>query len=167
MLVAYEPTRLAELRANVWTFACRRESVAEALPAPAFGYAHKYAVPVGCVRILDVGERSVPLSMAEVRGAPYQYYKVEGSYILCDDAAPLPIRYVADVQDASAWDPLFYDYLALRLAWAACMDLVKDGELHDRLAVRSAQAWARAVQVGAIEEPPTERADDSWILSRG
>lgn len=162
----YDTTLDFELRSNVWGFATTRAALPALADAPTFGFARKFALPDDYVRLVSVGEDDALPSGAIALGRPYSFYKIEGREILCDEAAPLPIRYVRLVTDVSMWDALFRGVMELALAYRCCNELTGDDGKRDRLGVDLARARSYAIQVGAIELPPEETPDEAYIRAR-
>ena len=108
----YPLVRDAVLRAYSWGFAIRRTSLAAVLPAPDYQWLHQYQLPTGpsplrCLRVLDTEQDE---------SSAKRLWKVEGSKILTNYPAPLNIRYIAQVVDSQAFDPLFVIALSMRMA---------------------------------------------------
>lgn len=166
MLAQWDSTVEFELRSNVWNFAVARDSLPALATAPSWGFERAFELPADYLRVISVGAYDAPNSMREVGAGPFSFYKVEGNRILSDEPAPLPIRYVRRVMEVPTWDVLFRGVVELELAFRCCMELTKDKELRDRLRQDKTMAKAQAIQVGSIEQPPEERPDEAYILSR-
>ena len=82
---------------NVWAFTIRREVLSYGEYRCEDGQ-WAYQLPLDCVSIATSCGR------------------MEGGVFVTRTSPPLHLRYVARVTDASAWDPLFCDVLAWRLA---------------------------------------------------
>lgn len=96
------------LALNPWRFAVERFQIAKDPVAPAFGYACRYLKPDKCIRVL-------PLRYGGATNGPLVRYSVEGDYILTDAGAPLKVRCIVRVEDATKWSPLFIDAFSLQL----------------------------------------------------
>lgn len=103
----FAPTRDALLRSHPWNFATRRANIAADATAPEFGYTTKYAVPTGCLRVLEVRASDL---------YPVDDYKIEQGFILCNNTGALYVRYIERVEDTEKFDSLFVTALALNLA---------------------------------------------------
>ena len=154
------------LRANRWHFAMARARLSAEATAPAFGYGRQFPLPTDCLQLAEVGGVATTPALGDYQGAGRPAFALEGGRILTDAAAPLEIRYVRRVEDVAAWDPLFAEAVACRLAFDLAEKLTqssgkKEAALRDyQLAVRE------AVRVNAIEAAPESTADGSWILAR-
>lgn len=101
----FDPALRSVLVAHPWNFAVTRAQLPAAADPPAFGYAYRYPLPGDCLRWLP------PESDEDV----YFEGEEEAGDILSDSEAPLPIRYIALVEDAARWSPEFEQVLAYRI----------------------------------------------------
>lgn len=107
----YPYARDAVLRSYDWNFAARRASLPASAARPAFGFANAFDLPPDCLLVRKVD------ACSGLR------WEVEGRQVLTDAAAPLAIRYTARITDPGAFDTLFVDALATRLAADLCVQL--------------------------------------------
>jgi hypothetical protein len=162
----FEDVRDLTLRSNRWHFAMARARLPAETALPAFGYQRQFPLPADCLQLVEVGGAAITPGLADYNTAPRPAFALEGGKVLTDAAAPLEIRYVRRVADVGAWDPLFAEAMACRLAFDLAEKLTqssgkKEAALRDyQLAVRE------AVRVNAIEAPPEEAPDGSWVLAR-
>lgn len=162
----YDLTRQSELRAHRWGFAMKRAQLGASTTPPAFGFANLFPFPVDLVRLDFVGDCFAGASTTDYRSWPEATFAVEGRAIVTDLAAPLDIRYVWDITDATQFDALFVDAFAHRLAIDVCMAMTDSSSKKQTLGVAYSLIIGDAVSVNAIERPPDVIADDSWILVR-
>ena len=101
----FVPTRDAVLGEGVWRFAIQRHELAADAEAPAYGYAHRYQLPT-VIQILEANDGEYPL----------EAWEREGRYLLTDQAGPIYIRSVDQVDDVSLWPPGFSQAVITRLA---------------------------------------------------
>lgn len=106
----YAPTREATLRSHRWNFAQARATLPRLVEAPSFGWAHQYELPADCLRVLEVNESEAGDLVSEA-------YVIEGRRILTN-ADEVRLVYLRRVEDEGAFDGLFVEALALRLAIA-------------------------------------------------
>lgn len=151
---AYDFIRQAVLRSHPWNFALRRAALTASAAAPAFGYDLQYQLPTDCLRVL------------EVQGGEYQPYQVEGRLILTDQAAPLKIRYVADITDPNQFDALFIEAFASRLAVELCEDLTQSNAKRQLAQGEYQAALREARRIDGQENPPDDLPETDWLLSR-
>lgn len=140
------------LRSNRWSFALGRTKLTAEATAPAFGWARAFPLPTDC------------LQLVEAEGLPR--HALEGGRILADETGPLNVRYLRRVTDVSAWDPLFAEAVACRLAYELAEKLTQSGTKKDA-ALRDYQlALREAFRVNAIETPSTAVPDGDWVAAR-
>ncbi len=147
------------LCAHRWRFALKRSVLAEADAVPAFGYGWSFTLPADC------------LTTAPEEDAAN--WTVEGRCLLTNQTPPLRLRYIAQMPDASLWDPAFAEVLACRIALEVQPEL---GPLRSEASLHAAykQAVSLAIRSGAIELPvPRARTaqtlpalDDPWLTAR-
>lgn len=155
MNACFVALRKSMLRKYVWGFAVKRESIAADSDQTAWGDWNRFAKPNDFLRLIRDNE---------TRRAPD--WKIEGTFIVTMDSAPLDIRYVADIDDATMYDSLFDEAFASLLAYETCLEITgstgrKDSALNDyNLAI------AEAKRIGAIEKESDEFPEDSWLDAR-
>lgn len=114
----YEQTRDEVLRAHRWNFAITRGVFSQLATAPAFGWLYQWQLPVDCLRVLQVNgweENEDP-----------DNWEVEGRKLLTD-VDSVQVKYIAQITDASQYDPLFIEALSIKLASKLCIALTGSG----------------------------------------
>lgn len=159
-------TRDSLIAAHNWSFAKTRAQLPALVSAPAFGYGYAYQLPADCLRLLAVGDYYVGLDLTDYRGAPTELFTIEGRQILTDLGAPLNVRYIKRVEDASQYSAGFAAAFASKLAEVLAEPLTQSDTKRARAEVAHKRDISMAVRAGAIELPPQKLADDEWILSR-
>ncbi len=162
----WDIVRDAELRARNWNFSITRTSLAALVATPAWGFDLQYQLPSDCLRVLQVDEFYPGPSMSDYRNASEATWQIEGGKILTDLEAPLKIRYVARIEDTGAWDALFVEAFACRLAVEICERITQSNTKRQLAWDEYKEAVRMAVRADAIENPPEPLPDDSWMLSR-
>ena len=102
----WHESRRAAIASHPWNFALFRAQLNETGIAPAFGYTRSYAIPPDCLRWLPPPRDDD----AFFEGVE------EGGLILTDWGAPLPFRYIRDVEDVGAWPAHFQVFMAYQIA---------------------------------------------------
>lgn len=167
MNAIYELRRDACLRAHNWNFAMERTSLAALTDAPEWGYSAAYQLPTDCLRVVQVNDTWIIPGLADFIGGPDEEpFKIEGRKIVTDWGAPLKIRYIKRITDASQYDALFVEYFASDLAYQACEALTQSNSKAERAEKDLKNAVIAAVRANAIELPPQPIPDDSWMASR-
>lgn len=124
--VYYDKLRQQCLRSHHWNFAEARAELAQDAIAPEFGWTYAYTLPSDYLKLKQFNgtdwatyfDPSYPIRWEEA-------WKIEGDKIMTN-AGRVFIVYVKDVTNPALWDPLFYDYVALRLASKLAMAVGKD-----------------------------------------
>ena len=162
----FDIVRDAELRAHIWSFAIKRASLAALTSTPDWGYTYEYQVPSDLLRILQVNDVYNGPSFEDYRNQSVAGYALEGNKILTDFAAPLRIRYVAQITDTSQWDSTFVEAFACRLAVEMAEDLTQSNTKRELAQKEYEQALMMAIKAGGLETPPQALPDNTWVLSR-
>lgn len=162
----YDLSRLAELEVSSWVFATKRGSLPALASAPAFGFAYAYQFPSEAIRMIQIGEFWVGSSTTDYRGADESPFAIEGRQILTNLGAPLAVKYVSNVTDSSQFSPLFVQAVGCRLAMDLCQKLTGSGSLKESIRADYKQILAAALRSDAIQKPPVQPPDNSWINSR-
>lgn len=150
----WEIERQAALRDGAWNFAMRRASLAALAEPPLHGFAARFELPSDCLRLIEI---------YQLRRSSWQ---VEDRAIHADHTGPLKIRYLANVTEPASFDPLFIKAFALRIACAIGNRIAGSDFKEDLNWDKYRQALAEARRVDAMENPPIEQHESSWIESR-
>lgn len=166
----WDISRRALLRAYRWGFAMKRVALAASATAPAFQFDYQYQLPADFVRLDSVGDYFVGASLTDYRTTDESAFALanttSGTVIETSIAPPLNVRYVADIETTTFFDPLFTFALAAQLAVDVAITLTNSsGKLTAAGNARGAAIGA-AVMANAIERAPVPSPDDSWILAR-
>jgi hypothetical protein len=99
-------------------------------------------------------------------GLDYDDWNFEGNYLVSWDVRPIIFRFVADVQDVTAFDDMYCEGLACRIALAVAplltQSTVKAGEIEKLYESFMSQArMVNGIETGA-EEPP----EDDFVTCR-
>lgn len=161
-----------ELRARKWSFSVKRALLAADVDVPVFGYAMQYSLPVDCLRVLSLLNIDVGPDLSDYRGYPNQLYVIEGRKILygrpqgSTTAEPMPLRYIAKVEDTTLWDACFGDAFACRLAVEIAERITQSSSKRDMAWSEYQRAINVAKRANAIELSSDYISDDSWMLGR-
>lgn len=152
----YDPVRREVLRANPWRFARRQANLAAGGAAPLFDWTYSYPVPNDFIRMYNESTDQ----------ADQPAFQVFGGAILCNDAPPLGIVYIADVTDPTQFDALFAKLLALELAAAICEPLTQSVNKLTKIQGAIADARSNGWLVTSQEASSREWDEDIWLRSR-
>jgi hypothetical protein len=125
--------------------------------APEFGFALRYRLPTGFLRLLTL----------ESGGCRVRAYELEGDFILTDASDPLDIRYIATNNDPNKWDSLLVSVVATRLAYDMCEALTNSNTKKQVLAAELDELMLQARHANGREgHPEVVVADESFINVR-
>lgn len=147
----YHFLRKKELSANYWKFAKKRVTLAHDIDTPD-DYAYQYELPSDFLRIYKVGT-NYP-------------YELEGRKILTDDGPSLSIQYIADITDPNLFDPIYSEAFAALIAQECCEALNQSNSKRELAILDYRENIKLAKLMDAIQEPPIDMEDGSWIESR-
>lgn len=167
LLSIYASTRQDELRKRRWRFGIKRVSLAALVATPDSDYAYQYQKPSDMLRLLDGADLVPSPSLSDYNsGSATALWAVEGDKILTSLAAPLAIRYIADITDVSLWDASCAVAVAAKMAQRGCYTITQStGRLQFCMAEYK-DAIREAARTNAIEGPSQDQADDTWIAAR-
>ncbi len=149
----YVPTRDALLRKHFWNFATKRVALSASVTAPAFEWNYSYDVPSDFIRINRLYNSS-------------SAFKLEGSAILTNQAAPLNLVYIARITDPTQFDPIFIDALTLILAIKIGSRTSGDGFNPASLYQELEQTMRSAQMIDAQEDTPQDLVIDTFTEAR-
>jgi hypothetical protein len=148
----YDIVRDAMIAAYPWNFAISRVQIAADASAPAWGYNKQYTLPSDFMALL------------EIRGNPE--YRLEGGYILTNNASPIYIRYIARIENSGLFDPLFVEAFATRLAFEGCEEITQSNTKKEALLRDYEMLVKQAYASNAIQSQPQALESDEWLLAR-
>ena len=150
----WEIERQAALRDGAWNFAMKRDQLAAVNPPPVHQFQYRFELPADCLRLIEI---------YDLRRDEWQ---LEGRAINADHDGALDIRYLADITEPAAFDPLFVKAFALRIACAIGTSIAGSSFKEELNWDKYRQALAEARRVDAMENPPIAQHESSWIESR-
>lgn len=167
MAATFDIVRDSELRNNRWSFSIKRAQLAADVTAPLFEYSHRFALPSDYLRALMVGQFWPGLDLTDYRTGPGgQDWAIESGYILYNASGPLRLRYISRVEDTALWDSAFVEAFACKLAVETCEAITQSSEKRKMADGEYQVAIQAAKRAGAIELPPQQIADDTWMIGR-
>lgn len=172
MKARYALLRDAELSAYPWRFAVKRVQLAASTDTPAWGYSTIYDRPTDDLRPIKVGGAYVTANQigvfyesSGVHTDQNPYEIIEGR-IHTNLSAPLDYEYVSKVTDAGAFDPLFVEALAARLAEDAAEELTQSNSKKEYAAGKYRKVLSEARRVNSLYRPPRRKEAGRWMASR-
>lgn len=155
MNAVFERVRASLLRRYDWSFAIKRASIAADSTQTTWGELNRFSLPNDYIRLLRDNETQQKLD-----------WKIEGRYIVTNDAAPLEIRYLADITDPTLFDALFVEAFEWRLAYVTCKEITGSDAAKSDVAGSFQEVIDDAKLYGAIEKGAIESDDDPWWNAR-
>jgi len=162
----YETTRDGLLAAYNWSFAKDRAQLSALADTPLFDYGYQYQFPSDCLRITFVGDHYVGVDLTDYRGYETEEFTIEGRKILTDMGAPLNIKYIKRIVDASQFHVCFVEALGGRLAAKLAETFTQSASKREAAERYERRYLLEAIRANAIELPPQKFADDEWVMSR-
>lgn len=156
LLAAWNLNRQSTLREGSWNFSIGRAMLpAEVLPEgrSIHPWETSFPLPTDCLRLLRVIDYNA------------DEWSLEGRAILANQSGPLYVQYVRDVP-VTDFDAACANAFAHRLAWK-CGTRVA-GSSFDETAAEAAyrRALSESRRVDAMENPPIEHHESSWVTAR-
>lgn len=172
MNARFDLLRDAELMAYAWRFAVKRTQIAASTETPEWGYGKIYPLPSDCLRPIMVNGAAVNPNAVGLYYSATGYrgedpaWEVIGGEIQTDLSSPLDLEYVAQITDTGAFDALFAEALAARLAADAAEELTQSNSKKEAALFTYRKTLSEARRVNAIQRMPRRRASGSWFESR-
>ncbi len=167
MAATFDIVRDSELRINRWSFSIKRAQLAADVTAPEFEFSHRFTLPADYLRTLMVGDLWPGYDPTDYRTGPGGAdWAIENGFILYNSAGPLRLRYIARIEDTTLWDSAFVEAFACKLAVETCEAITQSSQKRQMAMEEYRIAVQAARRAGAIELPPQQIADDSWVLGR-
>ncbi len=119
----FDTNRDAVLRAHPWNCATARETLVLLAAAPAFDWAYAFQLPVDpyCLKVLALNDD-------QEDGDAGDEFQIEGRTLVTNQSTA-SIRFIKRVTDATEYDALLYETIAVRLAWKAAITLTANRAL--------------------------------------
>jgi hypothetical protein len=163
----YEQVVRSELEAYAWFFAKAQASLPQNAEQPLFRFARAFNLPSNFIRLVELEQRWVFNVIRYIDVDPIPPYEIQGRAILTDLAAPLKISYLKDVtNDPTTWTPLFANVVSAALAIRLAMPLTKSEGMVTLATNIYKNELFRAKKANAIQMPPQQIPDGSWIMAR-
>lgn len=100
------------------------------------------------------------------QGLALNDWEYEGNYILSSEPRLIAYRFVADVADVSAMDPMFCEGLAARIALEVCEELTQSSDKLRNIASQYKTFMSEARTVNGIETGSVQPPEDEFITVR-
>ena len=141
------------LRDGAWNFATVRKTTAPDTETPSWGFSYQHSLPTNCLKLIQVLDLSV------------NEFRVEGRKILANDDV-LYIRYIKSETDPNQYDSMFINAVSTRLAIELCESLTQSTTKRQELSADYDRFITSTRLQDALENPPDDFEDDTWLASR-
>lgn len=160
-LTVWDAARDEVLVDHPWNFALRRELVPASADFTPKGsqYTQAFELPTDCLRWLPWRADHPDFFAGEQ----------EGRFILSDAEAPLPVRYIALVENVSLWSVGFRTAMTAKLAFKAAKAITGQSGMIDRMAdLYDHELRTGKRQDGAAtgDRARVQTAQSSWLAAR-
>lgn len=164
----YDQIVAAEIEAHAWFFAKKQVSLPQSGDVPLFKYARAYTLPADFIRLVELDGRWMFSTFREYDANPRPTYEMNGRALYTDIAAPLLLGYLSRdvVSDPAKWTPLFANVASAALAVRLAMPLTKSEGMVSLAEKIYQKELLRARRANAIQMPPAQVPDGSWMLAR-
>lgn len=112
----YADVRDRMLRLHPWNFALERAQLAKLSAAPLWEFANQYNIPSDSLRILEIENQELWVSLQTNTVHAGLGWFIEGGKILTDLGPPINIKYIKQITDTNQFDSTFISALEARLA---------------------------------------------------
>lgn len=155
----YDQQRDYLMERYLWKFALTRASIAADSTAPAYGWSYRYLIPTDALRFIP------PTFEGDIVGTPIPYEE-ENGYILCDQAAPLRLRYILRTTNEGLWSNGFCECLSLRLAMRIAHWITGKQSMLQQIQGLYRETLQEVVQTHAVQVASISYYDDDLLLQR-
>ncbi len=126
-----------------------------------------YLLPNGFLREAPQDPKAGSTSyLGAPSGLAYEDWVFDGPYLISREVEPINLRFVADVQSVTAFDPMFCETLALRIALDGNERVTQAAAKEQTIGAKYKTFGAEARMVNAIEQGPIEPPEDDYITCR-
>jgi hypothetical protein len=161
----YDVVRQSLIREHLPNFAKKRKIVAKLADAPIFGYENAYEYPADCLKVLGIGNLEDKCNDYNI-GAGDNKRWIETDADVLEGETGLAIRYIADIDKVSLFDPNFKILLALELAKHTCLPITQDLQklqMLEQLVSKNRMAFAN---VDSQESKPIRVERSKFLASK-
>ena len=126
-----------------------------------------YLLPNGFLRRAPQDPKAGSTSyLGAPSGLTYDDWVFDGPYLISREVEPIALRFVADVQSVVAFDPMFCELLALRIALDGNERVTQKAEKEQQIGAKYKTFGFEARAVNAIEQDAQEPPEDDYITAR-
>lgn len=163
--IVYDVVRQSLIREHLPNFAKKRKIVAKLGDAPVFGYKNAFEYPADCLKVLGLGNLENKCNDYNI-GAGENKRWIETDYEPDEEEGGLEIRYIADIESVSLFDPNFKILLGMELAKHTCLQITQDMQklqMLEQLISKNRMAFAN---VDSQESKPIRVERSKFLASK-
>lgn len=152
--------------AHPWTWATKRQSLAELTNDRSTEWGFKYQAPVDLLQIVWV---NTPIA-ARMAKAAHENPDTDREFaggVIYSDVEDAVMEYIADEDDVTTFPPIFQDALAAELASRIAMVLTQNVRIAQNAGNMARQLLDSAQASDALNLPPMGQGMPSWLTARG
>lgn len=165
--IVYEDVRRCLLSMYSWRFAIKESLLAPLDEQPFTAlYKYKFQKPVDCLTFLTLGYMYKMADLRDIRTTSGERYFLMGKNILAN-INPLPIVYVADVEDVTLFSPLFVEAFVAKLAAELTIKIHQNPQLLQVYERDFNNYMTLAIQNNEIMQDTQSLCENSWVSIRG
>lgn len=126
-----------------------------------------FRLPAGYLRrVVNDPKAGINPFLGAPAGRQQDDWEMEGNYILTQQATPIMLRFVADIQTVSKMDDMFCEGLAARIGMEACEGITNSTAKMQTCINVYKQMMGEARIVSAVEIGPVQPPEDDYITCR-
>lgn len=156
----YDLTRRMLLQASHWTFASKRQGLAELTNDWEERYGYKYSLPSDMIKLRRVIPAADPLY--DRASVPYE---IKGQSLYCD-ISPCSVEYTYELDDSTQFPYLFIQALARQLSAQIAMPITRDNTILKNAIDLADMAVRKAIEADANQETHRPDYQAEWINAR-
>lgn len=156
----YGPVRDSLLRLHPWNFATARIKLPREDATPVSAWKYQFVLPPDCLRVLPLEE------CGDFNGASV-VYRIEGRRIVTNSSmTPLPVTYIARIEDTTMMDALFVQVLSATLAYRSAHWFTGKQSMATAMQQQARDLLTQAQLIDSLEGTPDTPEADDWINGR-
>lgn len=126
-----------------------------------------FRLPAGYLRrVVDDPKAGINPFLGAPSGRIRDDFEFEGNFILSEQATPIVLRFVADIQTVTKMDDMFCEGLAARIAMDSCETITNSNAKQQTCINKYKQFMGEARIVNAVEIGPVEPPEDDYVTCR-
>lgn len=163
--LVYENWRKNLLSSYVWRFAVKKELLAPLDEQAATGRLYRFQLPSDCLIVIGIGEIYKFPDLRDYVMTSGERYVILGDKIECS-INPLPLTYVADIDNTRVYSQWFKEALSAKIASEMTIKISQNPNLKEILEQDFATAITMAMQNNDIIQDTQSLGDNTWVTVR-